>query len=121
MAKGAQAKLAILLLLLTVPAPTAAEEVCVKYHKCVSLSQFKCDDITRSSFIWRVCYAEPKRYMLIQLGRQKTYYHYCNVGPEVVAGFEGAPSMGRYYNANIRGTAQQHGPFDCRDHAVPEM
>jgi hypothetical protein len=47
-----------LIVFLATPLPLLAEDVCVKYHKCVSLDQFKCSDITRSSFINRLCYAE---------------------------------------------------------------
>src|SRR5262249_42734103 len=47
--------------------PAGAEEVCVKYHKCLDIDQFKCETITRSSFINRVCYLEAKRYMIIKL------------------------------------------------------
>jgi hypothetical protein len=31
----------------------------------------------------------------------------------------GAESMGRYFNANIRGSGSDR-PFDCRTHRVPE-
>ena len=102
-------------------APASAEEACIKYHKCVPLDSFKCDDITRSSFIYRFCYNEPKRYAIVWLGKNKTPYHYCNLGPETAEAFKAAESMGRYYNANIRSTNKQHGPFDCRDHPIPEI
>ena len=39
--------------------------------------------------------------MIIKL--DETYYHYCNIGPQTVSSFLAAPSMGRYYNAEIRG------------------
>ncbi|WP_197521027.1 hypothetical protein [Bradyrhizobium icense] len=29
-----------------------------------------------------------------------------------------APSMGQFYNANIKGSGKD-GPFDCRTHRVP--
>jgi KTSC domain len=98
--------------------PAGAEEVCVKYHKCFDVDQFKCETITRSSFINRVCYLEAKRYMIIKL--KETYYHYCSVTPEAVTEFLAAPSMGRYYNDNFRSKPNgTHGPFDCRDHPIP--
>lgn len=97
----------------------SAEEACVKYHKCVPLDQFNCDNITRSSFIRRVCYVEAKRYMIIQL--KDTYYHYCNIGPETVTSLLGAPSMGQYYNLEIRSNRNNHGPFDCRNYPIPAL
>jgi len=100
--------------------PAGGEEVCVKYHKCLDVDQFKCETITRSSFINRVCYLEAKRYMIIKL--KETYYHYCSVTPEAVTEFLAAPSMGRYYNDNFRSKPDgTHGPFDCRDHPIPVL
>jgi hypothetical protein len=96
-----------------------AEEACVKYHRCVPLDQFKCETITQSSFINRVCYVEAKKYMIIKLN--VTYYHYCNIGLQTVSSFLASPSMGRYYNAEIRGKGDLHGPFDCRDHPIPSL
>src|SRR5215471_16264137 len=100
--------------------PAGAEEVCVKYHKCLDIDQFKCATITQSSFINRVCYLEAKRYMIIKL--KDTYYHYCSVRTETVMEFLAAPSMGSYYNKNIRSKSDNtHGPFDCRDHPIPTL
>ena len=100
--------------------PAGAEEVCVKYHKCLDVDQFKCETVTRSSFINRVCYLEAKRYMIIKL--KETYYHHCGVTPEAVTEFLAAPSMGRYYNDNFRSKPDgTHGPFDCRDHPIPTL
>jgi hypothetical protein len=83
-----------------------AEVVQVKYRGLVDLAPFKCETITRSSFIQRVCYDEAKRYMLINLNG--TWYHYCGIDGRTVASLNAAPSMGQYYNANIKGR------FDCR-------
>jgi len=108
----------VVAILLSVPATyVEGEEACIKYHKCVPLDQFKCENITRSSFIRRVCYVEAERYMLIQLN--DTYYHYCGIEPEMVTSLLKAPSMGRYYNGEIRSNRNGHGPFDCRDHPIP--
>lgn len=101
--------------------PAAAEQACVKYHKCVPLDRFACENITRSSFIHRVCYAAPHRYMIIWLGNGRVPYHYCNIGANTVAEFKAAPSMGRYFNSNIRSIGDRRGPFDCRDHAPPSL
>src|SRR5262245_23950010 len=101
------------------PSLLFAEEACVKYHKCLSLDSFKCENIQRSSFIRRVCYVEVERYMIINLSN--VYYHYCDIGPETVAALMQAPSMGAYFNEKIRGTPKRYGPFDCRDHRIPDL
>ena len=66
----------------------------------------------RSSFINRVCYDEANEYMLINLNG--TYYHYCGIDDGTVSEFLSADSMGRFYNANVKGN------FDCRVNRVPE-
>jgi hypothetical protein len=105
-------------LLLLLSTPVAAEEACVKYHKCVSLDQFKCTEVTRSTNVKRVCYAEPKRYMIIKL--KETYYHYCEIPPDIVAELA-APSVGGYYSTRIRSQRANDRAYDCRDHPIPEM
>jgi hypothetical protein len=99
--------------------PLAAEEACVKYHKCVPLDQFNCTEVTRSTNVKRVCYAESKRYMIIKL--KETYYHYCEIGPAVVAELLAAPSVGGYYTTRIRSQASDDRAFDCRDHPIPDF
>jgi hypothetical protein len=96
---------------------SSAETVVVKYRGEVDLTTFSCTDISRSSFIERVCYDGVQSYMLINL--RGTYYHYCELPPAVLDAFLTAPSMGQYYNRNIKGTGLD-GPFDCRTHRVPQ-
>jgi hypothetical protein len=91
---------------------TSAEVVTVKYRGPVSLAPFKCDPITRSSFIERVCYDTANSYMLIDLSG--TWYHYCEIDASTVSSLMAAESMGRFYNASIKGR------FDCRTHHIPE-
>jgi hypothetical protein len=88
-----------------------AESVFVKYRGAVDLKSFDCKDLTRSSFIDRVCYDRSKEYMLISLNG--TYYHYCEIDASTVSALLDASSMGRFYNANIKSQ------FDCRVHRVP--
>jgi hypothetical protein len=88
-----------------------AETVDVKYRGQVDLKSFDCADITRSSFIKRVCYDRANEYMLINLNG--TYYHYCQIDPETVTALKTADSMGRYFNAEVKGH------FDCRIYRVP--
>jgi hypothetical protein len=92
-----------------------AETVCVKYGDCLALDAFKCV-ATKGSFVHRVCYDAANEYMLIKLRR--TYYHYCQIPPDVVAGLLQAPSKGRFYNRNIKGWGRD-GPYDCRTHRIP--
>jgi KTSC domain len=89
-----------------------AESVYVKYRGEVDLKFFNCTDIARSSFIRRVCYDRPNEYMLISLNG--TFYHYCEIDGGTVSALMTAESMGRYYNASIKGR------FDCRTYRVPE-
>lgn len=95
--------------------PTHAEVVNVKYRGPVDLKPFTCTN-TESGFVNRVCYDKENLYMLILL--KNTWYHYCEIDAGTVASLISAPSVGRYYNSNIRGTGSV-GPFDCRTHKVP--
>lgn len=94
----------------------AAETVTVKYRGPVPLDTFECASVDRSSFIERVCHDPVEQYMIIKLNG--TYYHYCEIGQATVDALLGAESMGRFFNANIRGNGSD-GPFDCRAHRVP--
>jgi hypothetical protein len=61
-----------------------AETVEVKYRGPVDLAPFDCQDITRSSFVRRVCFDAAQSYMLIELGA--TYYQYCEIDRGTVDG-----------------------------------
>jgi hypothetical protein len=50
-------------------------------------------------------------YMIVKLN--ETYYHYCDIESTTVDAFEAADSMGRFFNASIKGH------FDCRTGHVP--
>src|SRR6266480_3326650 len=100
------AAIATAVALFAAPSIARAESVYVKYRGEVDLKFFDCTDITRSSFIGRVCYDPPNEYMLISLNG--TFYHYCEVDPSTVSFLLNAPSMGRFYNVSIKGR------FDCR-------
>ena len=114
--KSAQQRgmIAVLVLLLAIAlgaSSATAETVDVKYRGPVDLAPFKCESITRSSFIQRVCYDAPNKYMLISLSG--TFYHYCGIDAGTVASLKGADSMGWHFNANVKGS------FDCRTGKVP--
>lgn len=93
-----------------------AETVDVKYRGPVDLKSFDCQSVSRSSFINRVCYDRGNQYMVIQL--KDTYYHYCELPKVTLDALMSASSMGRYFNANIKGSGKG-GPYDCRTHKVP--
>jgi hypothetical protein len=94
-----------------------AETIDVKYYGRLDLAPFACTDLTRSSFINRACYDKTKRFMVVQLN--SVYYPYCEMPVGTYDAFLAAPSMGKYYNANIKGTGSD-GPFDCRTHTAPK-
>lgn len=89
-----------------------SEIVEVEHRDLVDLKPFACQDITRSSLISRVCYDRSNRSMLVQLGA--AYHGFCAIPDQMVAEFLNAPSMGKYFKANIRG-AEPNGPFDCAE------
>jgi hypothetical protein len=93
-----------------------AETIDVKYYGSLDLKTFDCTTITRSSFVNRACYDKAKRFMVVQL--KETYYPYCEMPAATYDAFLKAESMGRYFNANIKGSGKD-GPFDCRTHAKP--
>jgi hypothetical protein len=95
----------------------AAESVYVKYRGPVPLDTFQCAAVDRSSLVKRVCYDAAQEYMIILL--KGTYYHYCEIGQGTVDALLAADSMGRYFQANIKGNGSD-GPFDCRTHRVPK-
>jgi hypothetical protein len=103
-------------ILLLIAAEVRSETVDVKYRGPVDLRTFECRDITRSSFIQRVCYDKAQSYMIISL--KGNYYHYCELTPATFDSLMGAPSMGQFYNQSIKGSGSD-GPFDCRTHRVP--
>src|SRR2546423_12557464 len=119
-------RLAIVFSMILVSGSSAiAEQACIKYHKCISLDAFKCDTITRSSAVHRVCYSQAHRYLVLwykrRNGEPSEPYHFCELGPDVYHEFLTAPSMGRFQRDRITGTKNQHGPFDCRDHPIPTI
>ncbi|CAN5276872.1 KTSC domain-containing protein [soil metagenome] len=93
-----------------------AETVDVKYRGLIDLKTFSCQNITRSSFINRVCYDQTNQYMIIQLN--SVYYHYCELPKSTLDALLVASSMGQYFNGNIKGSGKD-GPYDCRTHHVP--
>ena len=100
-------------------APFSKASICVKYGPCpLDISSFTCTDTPKSSFIRRVCYDAPKSFMVIKL--KETWYPYCEIDAAIVQRLLSAGSAGKFYNENIRSRPDgSHGPFDCRDHPLP--
>ena len=73
----------VALIIVTAIRAYGGETVEVKYRGQVELTPFECEDVTRSSFIRRVCYDECNQYMIIRLKR--TYYHYCEIDAVTVS------------------------------------
>ena len=90
-----------------------ARDVNVKYRGDVNVDPFECTKVDRSSFVNEVCYHAPTGYFVIQL--RSTFYHYCAVNAKTYDELMSAPSMGKFYNANIKGN------YDCRIFGVPEI
>jgi hypothetical protein len=82
-----------------------AERVYVKARGEVDLAQFRCENVTRSANVKRLCYDEKEEYVLVSL--KGIWYHFCDVPPPTVTSWRKAASKGRYYNDNIRGN------YDC--------
>jgi hypothetical protein len=88
-----------------------SEIVYVKYRGPINLAPFECEWVSRSSIVKRLCYDANEQYAIVNL--TGTYYHYCEVPPDVIAAWRQAESMGRYYGAQVKGR------YDCRVLRVP--
>lgn len=88
----------------------SAETVDVKYVGAVDLTTYQCVN-TESSFVHRVCHDENQMQMVILL--KATYYQYCRIDAPVVKQLIEAPSVGKFYNANIK-SSSNNGLYDCR-------
>ena len=87
-----------------------AETINVEQRGAVDLAPFVCQDITRSSLVNRVCYDAANRTMIVQLN--SVYSLHCGVPEAARDSFLNAPSMGQYYNANIKGSGATT-PYQC--------
>jgi hypothetical protein len=107
---------AAVLLALLVSVEARSETIDVKYWGKLDLKTFECSDVTRSSVVRRVCYDRAQHFMVISL--RGTYYPYCELPKAMLDSLMAAPSMGSFYNQNIRGSGAD-GPYDCRTHRKP--
>lgn len=110
-------RLAFILALIFTASWQEAETVEVEGHGPVDLGAFTCQDITRSSVISRACYDSESRRMLVQ--RLAVYHQYCDLPKRTFDAFLNAPSMGRFFNTDIRMVGGEgNGPYGCRTHKL---
>ena len=113
--QNAMTRLAFILALIFTANWQAAETVDVEERGPIDLRAFDCHDITRSSVISRVCYDTESRRMLVQ--RHAVYRQYCDLRQDTFDAFLNAPSMGRFFNANIKpADGDGSNPYGCRTH-----
>lgn len=91
-----------------------AQDIDIKYHGSVDVhnGHFIEYPLKPSSLVKQIYYDEPNQYLLVRLNG--TFYHYCSIPSNVVDDWVNAPSLGKYYNANVKGK------FDCRINPTPE-
>ena len=95
-------------------AATPKHVVWVKYRQTpvdVADPRFEYLDTSRSSFITGAWYDSSNFYMVI--GLRGTYYQNCGMPRSAWNSFRAADSLGRHYNAFIKGN------YDCRLGGVP--
>lgn len=101
----------VLLLAQLTATPIVPETVETGEHGIVDLGSFECRDITRSTLLQRVCYDHVRQDLIV--ASNGAYDRYCGVTAETVEHLLGAPSMGRFFNQNIRPEATS-GRYACR-------
>jgi hypothetical protein len=97
-------------------APVGSETADVKDRGPIDLATFECHDINRSSLIQRVCYDHAQRYLIVGIGGR--FDDYCELPQQTFDGFMTAPSMGQFFNRNIRGSGSSD-RYDCGTHRRP--
>ncbi|WP_415406985.1 KTSC domain-containing protein [Sulfurovum sp. CS9] len=90
-----------------------ANNIYVKYRGSVDVDNghFQKINLKNSSLVKNIYYDESNKYLLVRL--KNTYYHYCSIPSSIVTQWQQSPSLGRYYNHNIKGN------YDCRVNPVP--
>ena len=91
-----------------------AQDINVKYRGIVNVENGHFIDypLKTSSLVKAIYYDESNEYLLVSLNG--TFYHYCTIPVQVVNDWVDAPSLGKYYNAKIKGN------YDCRINPTPE-
>jgi hypothetical protein len=99
------------LLLHLFAAEVGSETVDVRDRGPIDLQTFECRDITRSSILQRVCYDRAQRHLIVAV--KGAWDQYCDLPAETYGALMGAPSMGQFFNRNIRGAPGA--PYACRN------
>jgi hypothetical protein len=100
-----------LLLAQLAAAPIVAETVETGELRPTDLATFECRDISRSTVLQRVCYDRAQENLVVAVDGR--YDRYCAVAAETVDSLLGAPSMGQFFNRNIKREAAGS-RYDCR-------
>ena len=99
-----------LLLAQLAAAPIVSETVETGERRRIDLATFECRDISRSTVLQRVCYDRAHHDLVVATGG--SYARYCGVAAETADRLLGAPSMGQFFNQNIKREAPG-GRYDC--------
>ena len=100
----------VLLLAQLAATPIVSETVETGEHRLVDLRTFECRDITRSTVLQRVCYDRAQQDLIVAI--DGSYDRYCGVAAETIDSLLGAPSMGQFFNQNIKRDATA-GRYAC--------
>ena len=113
-------RLAFILALLFTAPWEEAEIVDVKDLGPGRPQAFNCQDITRSSIINAGLLRRRESRRTCSSSATRVYHQYCDLPKDTRDAFLNAPSMGRYFKANIEGDRlRRSGPYACRTHKVP--
>ena len=91
-----------------------ARDINVKYrHRAVDVDNgnFVEFNLKSSSLVKEIFYDQKTEYLLVRL--KHTFYHYCSITVVTVNNWISSPSLGKYYNPNVKGN------YDCRNYPVP--
>ena len=94
------------LILLLLTAQAGPETVEVRDRGAVDLAAFECRDTNRSSIIQRACYDRAQHNLILSING--VYDQYCGLPASVFDELMGAPSMGQFFNRNIRVSADRY-------------
>lgn len=100
-----------LLLAQLAAAPIVSETVETGELRPTDLATFECRDISRSTVLQRVCYDRAQQNLVVAVDGR--YDRYCAVAAVTVDSLLGAPSMGQFFNRNIKREAAGS-RYDCR-------
>jgi len=100
----------VVLLSHLIAAPIVSETVEIGGPGSIDLASFECRDINRSTILQRICHDRAQLELIVAI--KGGYDRYCGVAGNTVDGLLGAPSMGQFFNRNIRRPASGN-RYDC--------